>query len=192
MTHTKVRMKNMKKILWIALFLQLPMHALEIRKPLESEIKRIAKVYYIIWHDTFDTITPSLSERKTPEKCLKQWTEYYNEDKKSVVLIACKRNKIVGVIYAGKKQCCGASYKKYDAEIHKLYVLPKYKGKGIGRALFNAALAKLRSFGFKKVLLKSVAANTNANLFYEAMGCTFLGQRAFLHKTLLNIYGLKL
>ena len=106
MTHIISEDENMKKILWIALFLQLPMYALEIRKPLEDEVKRIAKVYYITWHDTFDTITPSLSERKTPEKCLKQWQEYYNEDEKSVVLVACKRNKIVGVIYAGKKQCC--------------------------------------------------------------------------------------
>ena len=39
-----------------------------------------------------------------------------------------------------RSSAVGASYKKYDAEIHKLYVLPKYKGKGIGRALFNAAL----------------------------------------------------
>ncbi len=188
---TRSEDENMKKIMWIVLLLQLPVHALEIRKPHADEIKRIAKVYYLSWHETFDSLTPSLAERKTPEKCLKQWKEYY-EGKKSIILVACKRDKIIGVVYAGKKKCCSASFKKYDAEIYKLYVLPQYQGKGIGSALFNAVLAKLRSLDFKKVMLKSVALNSKANLFYEAMGCTFLGQRTFLHKELLNIYGLKL
>ncbi len=55
-------------------------------------------------------------------------------------------------------------------EIHALYLLPPYWGRGYGRALMDFALSRLSALGYDRVSLWVLADNARARRFYEAAG----------------------
>ena len=55
-------------------------------------------------------------------------------------------------------------------DLDMLFVDPPAIGKGIGKALFNDAVAEARMLGAKEM---TVLADPHAAKFYEAMGCRF-------------------
>jgi GNAT superfamily N-acetyltransferase len=59
------------------------------------------------------------------------------------------------------------------AILEDLWVLPAFMGKGIGRALFEHAVAQARHFGVQNIELD---ADPNAAPFYERMGCRVIGE----------------
>ena len=59
-------------------------------------------------------------------------------------------------------------------QITKLYVDPACHGKGIGRALFEAAVETARAAGFKRIFLGTTPATVP---FYEALGMRVGGQK---------------
>ena len=62
--------------------------------------------------------------------------------------------------------------------IHDLAVIPKYRGRGIGRALLSAAEARAKSRGCCKLTLEVQDGNARARALYERFGFTdfVLGQ----------------
>lgn len=62
---------------------------------------------------------------------------------------------------------------KPSSEIVALYVLRKYQGCGIGKALINAAKDELTE---KNILLFVLKGNTKAIAFYEHIGFSFTGK----------------
>ena len=60
----------------------------------------------------------------------------------------------------------------YTSEIYELYLLPEYHGLGFGRALFDAARAKLAGSGFRSLAVRALADNVLATGFYSAIGGT--------------------
>ena len=159
---------------------------LEIREPLQEEIRELAEVYYESWHDTYGIIAPHLKEERTPANCLKKWIKYYN-NKNFFILVAVKDKKIAGVSFAGSKTF-KAKLSGYDSEIDKLYILPKYKGQGIGSALLKAALEKLHKKGLKKTIVISLTKNINANSFYEKNGGKRITQLDVEFNEKMNVY----
>jgi len=61
-----------------------------------------------------------------------------------------------------------------DDGIHldHLWILPEAMGRGVGRALFQHAVAQARSSGFDSI---QIEADPNAEGFYEKMGATRVG-----------------
>jgi GNAT superfamily N-acetyltransferase len=57
-----------------------------------------------------------------------------------------------------------------DAEIYGSYVVPERIGEGIGRALFAAALHRLREEGYRGVMLWTFTGNARAERFYARAG----------------------
>jgi GNAT superfamily N-acetyltransferase len=57
-----------------------------------------------------------------------------------------------------------------EGEIHAIYVTPDAWGTGVGRALMDEALARLRDAGCTEVILWVLAANERARRFYEKAG----------------------
>ncbi len=60
------------------------------------------------------------------------------------------------------------------AELENLWVLPAFMGQGIGRGLFEHALARARDLGCSTL---EIEADPNAVGFYEKMGARTVGQR---------------
>ncbi len=50
------------------------------------------------------------------------------------------------------------------------FVLPEWRGKGVGHALANGTLAFAREHGYEKLAIWVRARNTNAQQFYSSLG----------------------
>ncbi len=55
-------------------------------------------------------------------------------------------------------------------ELTRLYVNPEYRGGGVGRALWEAALAEIRTRGIRAVLVNVFGDNLQGRRFYERLG----------------------
>ena len=62
-----------------------------------------------------------------------------------------------------------------DGSVWALFVDPNYERRGIGRALFEAALATLRAAGYRGATL-TTDPGTRAEQFYRAAGWTVVGR----------------
>lgn len=80
-------------------------------------------------------------------------------------------------------------------EIATLYVQPRHHGKGIGRALLNAAFERCRTLGAKTVWLATNAENSPAIAFYLSQGFDEVGTTHFTiddQDYLNNVYAYRL
>jgi ribosomal protein S18 acetylase RimI-like enzyme len=71
-------------------------------------------------------------------------------------------------------QACGCvALKEVDgrtAEIKRLYVAPRYRGRQVGQQLVQAVLQKARSLGYRRMLLDSHCSMQHAHGVYRAAG----------------------
>lgn len=66
-----------------------------------------------------------------------------------------------------------------DLEIRRIYVLHRFQGTGLGRALMKEVLAAARAGGFARVLLGVYSRNEAALAFYDRLGFRRVGTREF-------------
>lgn len=66
-----------------------------------------------------------------------------------------------------------------DAELCRLYVETKLQGRGVGRALLDAALANPRLANAERVVLQVWDENTRAVRLYESVGFRRIGTKQF-------------
>ena len=86
---------------------------------------------------------------------------------------------IVGVILSGHDGRRGF--------IHHTAVSPAFRGRGIGRALAERALAALRQEGINKVALVAFTRNEDGNAFWEKLGFTERTDLTYRNKALIAI-----
>ena len=67
-----------------------------------------------------------------------------------------------------------------DMELKRIYLLHRFQGGGLGRALLDWSVAQARSLGKKRLLLGVKADNTAALAFYDRVGFVRIGERKFL------------
>ncbi len=66
-----------------------------------------------------------------------------------------------------------------DYELRRIYLLHRFQGLGIGRALMDQAIASARELGYKRLLLGVYGQNFSAIGFYEKAGFKQIGERFF-------------
>lgn len=66
-----------------------------------------------------------------------------------------------------------------DTEISTFYVQPRHHGKGIGKRLLKAAVARCREKGIKAVWLATNSENAPGIAFYLSQGFEFAGETHF-------------
>ena len=59
--------------------------------------------------------------------------------------------------------------------LHALAAFPRHRGKGLGKALLQAAIARARAQGFRELQL-DVLADNPAVSFYQAMGLSIVSE----------------
>jgi len=69
---------------------------------------------------------------------------------------------------------------KKHIEVERIYVLPAFKGGGIGRQMINHALVMAKQQGFDILWLGVWEHNTKAQAFYNKMGFTAFGEHKFM------------
>src|SRR5207247_2757880 len=73
----------------------------------------------------------------------------------------------VAVVPAGRGAC----------EVKRLYLLPAYRGRGLGRALMEQPLGWATAAGYRQIVAWSDARLTTAHGVYERMGFGRFGER---------------
>ena len=66
-----------------------------------------------------------------------------------------------------------------DYELRRIYLLHRFQGRGIGKALMDQAIASAREQGYQRLLLGVYGKNHGAIRFYEKAGFAQIGERFF-------------
>ena len=128
-----------------------------------EDIPEKAEVHARTWQETYrgllpddlnDTITPQFAEDVT-----RRLTDLRT-------LVAKVDGRVVGYI-AWSDRCRSHFSVDGAAEVCNLYVLQEFQGRGIGRALLEAALSRI---GGHDVVLSAFSSNAPALGFYEHVG----------------------
>lgn len=158
-----------------------------IRRRERKDCADIAHVITVAWNETYKGIVPDdflqglySNEEQRAKKLFDKFDE--NNNYQFVLEID---NKVVGFV------CVGATdEKEYEncGELHKLYIIKKYKGKGYGRKLFEAGIEELKSMGYDKMIIGCLKGNPS-NEFYKHLGGEYVKQRVYRRLQLLeNVY----
>jgi ribosomal protein S18 acetylase RimI-like enzyme len=95
------------------------------------------------------------------------------------ILVAEADGALVGYVELGEVDIPEADAGPEDAELHRLYVDTPVQGRGIGRALLDAALAHPRLATAPRVFLQVWEENERAVRLYERAGFRRVGSTRF-------------
>jgi GNAT superfamily N-acetyltransferase len=144
-----------------------------VRPAQSSDIPGIARVHVDSWRTTYAGIMPDdflagltyVSREEMWRSLLmypREWLYVAEED-----------DAIVGFASCGPER---AGDTDYTGELYAIYLLVEHQGKGIGRALAQAVVARLLEEGFSSMLVW-VLANNPSRGFYEALGGQYLYEK---------------
>jgi ribosomal protein S18 acetylase RimI-like enzyme len=100
-------------------------------------------------------------------------------DADSTFFIAELNGKAVG--YAKLRENSTADYMDNEnaVELHRIYILERAKGKGVGRELLNRCIETARAKGYETLWLGVWEQNSSALNFYEKTGFAKVGELQF-------------
>ena len=132
----------------------------------DDDIRGKAYVHWRSWQETYTGLMPrEILDRQTLEKCTD---------------IALRFREGLIVAKAGERVIGFAGYGAYrddslpdTGEVYALYVLQEFQGCGVGRALMQEALRRLRQYS--RVALWVLKGNEQAIGFYRHAGFAFDG-----------------
>ena len=73
---------------------------------------------------------------------------------------------------------------KKNCEMKRLFVIPAYQGRGVGRALAKAVIGEARKLGYQKMRLDTIESMKTAQGLYFSLG--FITIEAYCHNPLEN------
>lgn len=83
------------------------------------------------------------------------------------VLVAEDEGAVVGFCIGGRSR---APEVEFGGEVYAIYVLPEHHGRGIGRALLQAAATELVDRDLRSMIIWVLRENAPSRRFYERMG----------------------
>ena len=94
--------------------------------------------------------------------------------------IAIRDGRAIGYAQAGPCGLPHADAKPGDGELKRLYLLKSEQNGGVGRALFDQALAWLERDGTRTLWISVWSENLGAQRFYGRYGFEYAGEYAFI------------
>ena len=141
--------------------------AVAIRPATADDAEAIARVHVKSWREAYhDHLPADVLADLSVERRAALWREYYPN-----VLVAEAGGEIVGFVSVGPSDD--------DPSIGQLYAIyadPNHWGAGVGRALMEAALVRLRELGFREAMLWVLDGNERAERFYRLAGWERMGR----------------
>src|SRR5262245_38134879 len=139
-----------------------------IRRAGSEDSHGIALVHVSSWQHAYRGIAPQAHlDQLSVAAREKRWVEYFARGD-SETLVADADGRIVGFISFGKSR----REDRDEGEIYAIYVSSSHWSTGVGRSLWEAALARLRELDFARAIVWVLAANEKAIRFYERAGFT--------------------
>ena len=142
-----------------------------IRRATPNDVGGIQAVAWDSWESDY----PFLS-RESLERGIHEW---YTDDRirralsnpSTLILVAEENGRVVGFSHVW------ADFRRREGNILRLYVHPGYRGRGIGRALYDESAATLAAEGVVRVQAETLAENPLGNEFYRGLGFVKTGER---------------
>ena len=119
-------------------------------------------------------IFPSEAPPPTIDDVVAQWEDWLGPDweRGRRAFVAEDEGRVVGVVLAGPDPV-----QPERGHLARLYVAVDRWGEGIGRALYDVAVARLRESGHPDATLWVLEANARARSWYERLGWVATGER---------------
>jgi GNAT superfamily N-acetyltransferase len=131
-----------------------------------DDAEAIGRVHVTAWQAAYRGHMPDdLLDGMDPVARAAQWRERIGSDEAVPLVVEDEHGQVVGVSHVGPDRQQPAR-----GELWMINVAPEAWGKGLGRALLDAATAKLRDDGYSEAVLWVVDGNSRARRFYEAAG----------------------
>ena len=141
-----------------------------IRKATQNDSKEIALLIIKCWRAAYrGLIADDYLDNMKLELIEQNWNRsIISQNEKDKIFVYEENNKIIGIIRFGSPQ--DKNNKRYNAEIHVLYVEPTLKRKGIGSKLFKFAKEDFINNGNKHLIIWCLKGNEQGINFYKKMG----------------------
>ncbi|HEX7168401.1 MAG TPA: GNAT family N-acetyltransferase [Acidimicrobiales bacterium] len=137
---------------------------LTIRAATATDVLAAATVHRAAAVAAFRSIFPETEEPPALEWLVENWSELVSSPD-GEALIAAAGDEVVGTVVARTDP-----HDPAVGQLHRLYVLPELWQGGVGTALHDAAIDRLRARGFARAGLWVLERNTAARAMYERRG----------------------
>lgn len=146
------------------------MENLIIRDAEVKDAKEIASIHVKTWQHTYKGHMPdSYLESLTIDNRSEKWQKDLESPRPKVdIFVVTIDNKIAGFCGIGQSKDTDAN--KNTGEIFTMYVDHNLLRKGVGSALIEEAIKRLKTKGFNSATLWVLDSNINARKFYENKG----------------------
>jgi len=140
-----------------------------VRAAVQADAQRIAEINVRSWQAAYAGIVPAaILDGMEVESRRATWLERMADLGQRTLFVGELRGRVEGYVLSGP-------YRDHDlpeltGEVYAIYVDPPKQGRGMGRALLDAAARELRSAGFQPLVLWVLTANVPGRRFYEACG----------------------
>lgn len=154
-----------------------PDYKVEIRVATADDIPDIADIHVAGWQGSYGGIVDQdYLDSMTVEMRIEKWTEHFNTNQTNAIM-AYVDDKPAGFADFGALKTAPKGTSKirplYSAEIYAIYLKPEFFRAGIGTALLQSAVEKLKIQKHQSLCLWVLDKNKRGCGFYEKMG----GQR---------------
>jgi ribosomal protein S18 acetylase RimI-like enzyme len=137
-----------------------------------ADAQMIAQIHVETWRAAYrGQISDAVLDAQSVERRAAFWRERLTQARGSVFV--AEDGSVIGFcdLFPSRDKDAGQAV----GEIVAIYILCQHWRKGAGRALCDHALAEAQRRGYKVVTLWSLASNSSARRFYEAMGFSLDG-----------------
>lgn len=143
-----------------------------IRPATQKDARALATIHVACWDETYRGLLPAdYIAQYDLTKRLATWTTILSKENRVAVYEV--DGQVVGFVDGGKIR---DEVPNYKGEIYALYLLKKYQGLGIGKALFNHMRNLLESSHLYPFTAWVLADNPSLS-FYQKMGAHIIGHR---------------
>ena len=139
----------------------------EIRKAYPTDAYTLVQIRDFSWKNAYyDVLSNDIiyDKSKYLEESVRHLQDQISENNR--IFVAVDDNKIIGFVFYAKTQ--GNHYE--NAEIREIYVLPSYQKHGVGRRLFEEAVAAIKKLRYTSFIVSCPVQNRNIDFFLHLGG----------------------
>jgi len=144
---------------------------IEFRLAAPEEWKIIQSIAYTTWPVAYGSLLPPAQLQYMLDLIYNEQSIRQQMEKGQQFILACHTNESLGFASIEKQYKSSTSLM-----IHKLYVLPGFHGKGIGKAFLEYISGLATQTAHDALILKVFFKNQNALRFYQQQGFRSIGE----------------
>jgi ribosomal protein S18 acetylase RimI-like enzyme len=142
-----------------------------VRRAVVDDADAIERVRTDTWRDAYRGLMPDSLLDALDYDATRRRAQMSALVPQHFVLVAENDGPVVGFCIGGRSR---PPEELFGGEVYAIYVLPEHQGRGIGRAMLQAAAKELVGLGFTSMMIWVLRENAPSRRFYERMGGTYV------------------